>query len=66
MGVVAVVEVAAGCLQRQSWPETFDFTHYTYVLTKIPGLPQNLSNSLLVTFGSVVLTCVCAVMAAMR
>ena len=45
------------------WPETFDFTHYTYVLTKIPGLPQNLSNSLLVTFGSVVLTCVCAVMA---
>ena len=45
------------------WPETFDFTHYSYVLTKIPGLPQNLTNSLLVTVGSVVLTCVCAVLA---
>lgn len=45
------------------WPEQFDFTHYTYVLTKIPGLSQNLSNSLLVTIGSVLLTCVCAVMA---
>ena len=33
------------------WPEQFDFTHYSYVLTKIPGLSQNLSNSLLVTIG---------------
>ncbi len=45
------------------WPEQFDFTHYNYVLTKIPGLSQNLSNSLIVTFGSVTLTCICAVLA---
>ncbi len=46
------------------WPEQFDFTHYTYVLTKIPSLPVNLGNSLFVTFGSVLITCICAVLAA--
>lgn len=46
------------------WPERFDFSHYSYVLTRIPGLPTNLANSLIVTIGSVTLTCVCAVLAA--
>ncbi len=45
------------------WPEQFDFTHYDYVLNRIPLLPTNLGNSLTVTFGSVLITSICAVLA---
>jgi ABC-type glycerol-3-phosphate transport system permease component len=45
------------------WPEEFDFTHYGYVLNRIPLLPTNLANSLIVTVGSVMITSVCAVLA---
>jgi ABC-type glycerol-3-phosphate transport system permease component len=43
--------------------ESLRLEHYNFVLTRIPQLPQNLTNSLIVTFGSVLLTCICAVMA---
>src|SRR5438094_4148631 len=44
------------------WPENFDFTHYEYVVEKIPTLSRNMLNSVLVTLSTVVLTTVCAVL----
>lgn len=49
--------------QNEIWPKTFDFTHYGYSLSKIPTLPQNYANSILVTLGTVIVTTVCAVLA---
>jgi ABC-type glycerol-3-phosphate transport system permease component len=49
--------------QNEIWPKTFDWTHYRYSLEKIPTLPQNYWNSIMVTVGTVVITTVCAVLA---
>jgi ABC-type glycerol-3-phosphate transport system permease component len=45
------------------WPSTFDFTHYGYVFEAIPTLVTNMGNSIIVTASTVILTCVCAVLA---
>jgi ABC-type glycerol-3-phosphate transport system permease component len=45
------------------WPRKFDFTHYGYVFENIDTLPVNLWNSIFVTFGTVFLTAICAVLA---
>jgi ABC-type glycerol-3-phosphate transport system permease component len=45
------------------WPTEFDFSHYGFVFTAIPGLVVNMGNSILVTLSTVVITCVCAVLA---
>lgn len=45
------------------WPRKFDFTHYGYVFEKIDTLPINLFNSIYVTFGTVAITSICAVLA---
>ena len=45
------------------WPKNFDWTHYGFSLTKIPTLPQNYMNSVLVTLGTVVVATVLAVLA---
>ena len=45
------------------WPRNFDFSHYAYVLEKIDTLPINLFNSIYVTGFTVLITCVCAVLA---
>jgi ABC-type glycerol-3-phosphate transport system permease component len=44
------------------WPETFDFTHYAFVLQKIDTLPRNLFNSVYVTLATVFITAICAVL----
>jgi ABC-type glycerol-3-phosphate transport system permease component len=49
--------------QNEIWPKTFDWSHYVYSLQKIPTLPQNYTNSIVVTLGTVVITTICAVMA---
>ncbi len=49
--------------QNDIWPKTFDWSHYGYSLSKIPTLPQNYTNSIVVTLGTVVVTTVCAVLA---
>jgi ABC-type glycerol-3-phosphate transport system permease component len=49
--------------QNEIWPKTFDFSHYGYSLSRIPTLPQNYANSIIVTLGTVVITTVCAVLA---
>lgn len=49
--------------QNEIWPKVFDFTHYGYSLSKIPTLPVNYMNSIMVTLGTVVVTTVCAVLA---
>ena len=45
------------------WPRRFDFSHYGYVFDKIETLPYNFFNSIYVTGGTVLITCVCAVLA---
>ncbi|MGH2616617.1 MAG: carbohydrate ABC transporter permease [Thermomicrobiales bacterium] len=49
--------------QNEIWPKTFDWSHYWYSLQKIPTLPQNYMNSIVVTLGTVVITTVCAILA---
>lgn len=49
--------------QNDIWPKTFDWTHYGFSLTKIPTLPQNYLNSVVVTLGTVVVATVLAVLA---
>jgi ABC-type glycerol-3-phosphate transport system permease component len=46
------------------WPNTFDFSHYAFVLTKIQTLPYNVLNSIVVTVATVIITTVVAVLAA--
>lgn len=45
------------------WPEQFDFTHYQYVFEHIPTLLRNFTNSIIVTFATVVITSLCALFA---
>jgi ABC-type glycerol-3-phosphate transport system permease component len=49
--------------QNDIWPKTFDWTHYGYSLSKIPTLPQNYLNSVVVTVGTVVIATIIAVLA---
>ncbi len=49
--------------QNEIWPKVFDFSHYVYSLQKIPTLPRNFFNSVLVTTSTVIVTTVCAVLA---
>jgi multiple sugar transport system permease protein len=49
--------------QNDIWPKTFDWTHYGFSLTKIPTLPQNYLNSVVVTLGTVAAATVLAVLA---
>jgi ABC-type glycerol-3-phosphate transport system permease component len=49
--------------QNEILPQVYDFTHYGYALAKIPTLPQNYMNSIVVTLGTVVVTTICAVLA---
>src|SRR2546430_15766006 len=44
------------------WPENFDFSHYEYVVTRIPTLGRNMLNSVVVTLSTVVITTICAVL----
>jgi ABC-type glycerol-3-phosphate transport system permease component len=45
------------------WPRQFDFSHYSYVFRKMPNVLQNFSNSIIVTFSTVAITCTIAVLA---
>ncbi len=45
------------------WPAQFDFSHYGYVFAHIPSFWQNYSNSIVVTFSTVIITSVIAVLA---
>jgi ABC-type glycerol-3-phosphate transport system permease component len=49
--------------QNEIWPNTFDFTHYSYSLEHIPTLPRNFMNSVIVTTGTVIVTTVSAILA---
>jgi len=48
--------------QNYIWPKVFDFGHYDYSLQKIPTLPRNFMNSVVVTTSTVVITTICAVL----
>jgi ABC-type glycerol-3-phosphate transport system permease component len=59
MSIKSVPDAYTGKL----WPEQFDFTHYRYVFEHIPSFVHNYSNSIIVTFSTVVITTLCAVLA---
>ncbi|MBA3337647.1 MAG: carbohydrate ABC transporter permease [Chloroflexia bacterium] len=48
--------------QNEIWPKIFNFGHYTYSLQRIPTLPRNFLNSVLVTTSTVILTTICAIL----
>lgn len=45
------------------WPAQWDLGNYTYALAHVETLPRNFLNSILVTVATVVITCVCSVLA---
>lgn len=45
------------------WPKTFDFSHYSYVFTKIPTVVTNFTNSIIVTAATVLFTTITAILA---
>jgi ABC-type glycerol-3-phosphate transport system permease component len=45
------------------FPRQYDFSHYSYVFQKMPNVLQNFANSIIVTFATVVITCICAILA---
>jgi ABC-type glycerol-3-phosphate transport system permease component len=57
------IKSRADSMRANFWPRKYDFTHYSYVFDKIDTLPINLFNSIYVTFGTVLITSICAVMA---
>lgn len=60
MSVKSIPDAYSGDL----WPQNFDFTHYSYVITKIPTIWQNMANSIIVTLTTVVITVVISTLAA--
>src|SRR5690606_8928437 len=51
--------------QNEIWPQHgLDFGHYAYAWQTIPSLPRNLLNSVFVTLATMVITTLCAVLAA--
>lgn len=46
------------------WPSHWDFSNYSYALQNIQTLPRNFLNSLLATGGTIVITTICATLAA--
>jgi ABC-type glycerol-3-phosphate transport system permease component len=60
MSVKSIPDAYSGHL----WPENFDFTHYSYVITKIPTIWQNMANSIIVTVTTVLITCLISTLAA--
>ena len=59
LSVKSVPDAYTGTL----WPQRFDFTHYGFVFEHVPTLTQNMTNSIVVTVTTVVLTSTCAVLA---
>lgn len=45
------------------WPRQFDFSHYQYVFNNIPTVITNFTNSIIVTFATVLITSISAVLA---
>lgn len=45
------------------WPKKFDFTHYGYIFQHLPTVVRNFTNSIIVTFSTVILTSLCAILA---
>jgi len=45
------------------WPKQFDFSHYGYVFEKMPNVLRNFANSIIVTFSTVIITSICAILA---
>lgn len=60
MSVKSIPDAYSGHL----WPDNFDFTHYSYVVEKIPTIWVNMGNSITVTLATVIITCTISTLAA--
>jgi ABC-type glycerol-3-phosphate transport system permease component len=61
--LIMSVKTLPDAIRGDFWPRHYDFTHYSYVFERIKTLPYNLFNSVYVTFFTVLITTVCAVLA---
>jgi ABC-type glycerol-3-phosphate transport system permease component len=59
MSIKSIPDAYTGAI----WPREFDFTHYRYVFQRMPNVLTNFRNSIIVTFSTVVVTSICAVLA---
>ena len=57
------VKTLPDSMRSDFWPRSFDFSHYRYVVERIETLPNNMFNSIYVTFFTVLITTVAAVLA---
>ena len=57
------VKTLPDSMRSDFWPRSFDFSHYRYVIERIETLPTNMFNSIYVTFFTVLITTVAAVLA---
>jgi multiple sugar transport system permease protein len=60
MSIKSIPDAYSGHL----WPQNFDFTHYGYVVTKMPNIWQNMANSIIVTLSTVIITVIISTLAA--
>ncbi len=61
--IVRSIMPATDAYTGKLWPSYFDFTHYPYVFEHIPSFFHNYTNSIIVTFSTIVITSVCAILA---
>ena len=61
--LIMSVKTARDAMRGDFWPRHFDFTHYSFVFEKIKAQPHNLFNSVYVTFFTVLITTLCALLA---
>jgi ABC-type glycerol-3-phosphate transport system permease component len=61
--LIMSVKTLPDAIRGDFWPRHYDFTHYSYVFERIKTLPYNLFNSVYVTFFTVLITTICAVLA---
>jgi len=60
--VIMSIKTVPDSIRGDFWPRHYDFTHYSFVFERIKARPYNLFNSVYVTFFTVLITTVCAVL----
>src|SRR5271163_2899370 len=61
--LIMSVKTLPDAIRGDFWPRHYDFTHYSFVFERIKARPYNLFKSVYVTFFTVLITTVCAVLA---
>jgi len=59
LSIKSIEDAAKGNL----WPNEFDYTHYRYVIERLPNIVTNFSNSIIVTLSTIMITTTVATLA---